>query len=267
MKSLSIVNLNCFGIPVFVHKKERFYLLAEELNKIQPDIIALQEVFVWNNRNVLIDKLRSEYNVYPQTYTPFGDGGLLTFVRKNIEVNEFTFTRFKNSGGMTLISIPEAIAGKGYQILNISIGDSNLDLVNTQLLCQYNQSDYLVKSYTNQIVQLTESVKNLASKNLILTGDLNSEPETEFIKSIQTRFDLQDGLAPNNYTVDTENLNRGSVMNFLATKQYYRVDYTLVSNTLKIIDQKVIFKEVFKLGNRKYNLSDHFGISTTIALI
>jgi len=261
--NLSVVCLNCFGIPMPVHRKERFKLIAEALYKLSPDIIALQEVFVWTDRNILIDKLKEHYDVYPEKFLPFSSGGLITFVKKHIEVNKFEFNKFRDQGNKTLISIPDGIAGKGHQVFELKINRKTVSFINCHLLCQYNRSDSLVKSYANQITELINITTKLGNK-VIVSGDLNDDPNSEGITKLKKNAGLYEQLSTEDFTVDLSNLNRGKIMNIFSNGKSYRTDYTFATKEIKIVSQSIIFNLPIVVNGKAYNLSDHYGIFTEI---
>lgn len=262
---LSIVCLNCFGIPVPVKKGVRFKLIAEELNKMSPDIIALQEVFVWTNRNTLINKLKGKYYVYPEKFSAFSSGGLITFIKRGIKVNKFKFSKFKEQGNRTLISIPDGLAGKGYQTFKLVINKKVFNFINCHLLCQYNRTNILIESFIKQIDELIEVNRANVSKT-ILTGDLNDHPDSEGITKLKLRVGLFEKLRADEFTIDLHNLNRGKIMNIFSNGKPYRTDYTFVSNDLEIKSQSIIFKEPIELNSKRYHLSDHYGILTELEI-
>ncbi|MBP9758707.1 endonuclease/exonuclease/phosphatase family protein [Candidatus Dojkabacteria bacterium] len=261
--TVSVVCLNCFGIPIPVHKKIRFKLIAEELDKISPDIIALQEVFVWTNRNILIDKLKDQYYIYPEKFLPFSSGGLITFIKNGIKVNKFKFSRFKDQGNKTLISIPDGIAGKGYQTFELLINKKIINFINCHLLCQYNRTAILESSYMKQIDELI-STKSTLCRSIILSGDLNDHPESKAMSKLKTSIGLSENLMADEFTIDLDNLNRGKIMNIFSNGKPYRTDYTFVSNDLEIKSQSIVFKNPIEFNSKKYHLSDHYGVYTEI---
>lgn len=261
--SLSIVCLNCFGIPIPVKKNIRFKLIAKELYKMSPDIIALQEVFVWTNRNTLINKLKDQYYVYPEKFSAFSSGGLITFIKKGIKINEFKFSKFKEQGNRTLISIPDGIAGKGYQTFHLTVNKKTINFINCHMLCQYNRTHILKSSYLKQIEEIIVTT-SILGPSTILCGDLNDDPNSNGISRLKDSIGLVEKLSDNEFTIDLNNLNRGKLMNIFSNGKSYRTDYTFVTKNIKIKKQSLIFNEFVEYNSKKYHLSDHYGIYTEI---
>jgi endonuclease/exonuclease/phosphatase family metal-dependent hydrolase len=263
---LSIVCLNTYGMPLPVSIKIRYKLIIDELQKIKPDIISLQEVWLFSGMEFLISKLKDSYNYYPDHPRLINSCGLVTFIRKNINSELVLMKRFDRQGPLELLCIPDRVGGKGYQVINLNINNRIVNFINCHTLCQYNRSPEIVRHHKMQIDELGGCIKNMDGKAKIVTGDLNDDPDSNTIKYLKLENDLYERLGLSDISVDLENLNRGKIMNMFSDGHSYRTDYVFVSKNIKINNQNIIFDKSVIHNDTEYNLSDHYGIYTEIEI-
>jgi endonuclease/exonuclease/phosphatase family metal-dependent hydrolase len=262
MKQISILNLNCYGIPTLFNKRIRFENIAKESLKINPDIMVFQEVWMVQEANILINKLApAGYKVFPETFKNFGSGGLIAFI-KNIEVRDYKFKKFSYPGPFNFVTAPEWVAGKGFQTFTLNVNGTSAKMINTQLLCDYNRTEKIMATIRNQLGEITDAL----SKNnlpLILAGDINIQPTDPLLIDFIKHLNLKEYLQVEEITVDLNNLNRGKISNLFKPKSF-RVDYVFTDQKFDKVESEIIFKEPLEVGGVKLHLSDHFGILTKI---
>lgn len=264
MKKISILCLNCFGIPTSFNRKIRFENIAKESLKISPDIMVFQEVWLEREAHILISSLvPAGYKVFPETFKSYNSGGLITFI-KNITVETYKFNKFSYPGPFTFVTAPEWIAGKGLQIFTLDHNGIKISMVNTQLLCDYNRTKKIMASIKNQLKEINKTLVN-SDFPLILAGDINLEPNDLLLKDFVDKLSLKEDLSADDITVDIRNLNRGIISNMFKRKSF-RVDYIFTNNKFNNIKSEIIFKDTLNLDGNTFNLSDHFGIIKTLQL-
>lgn len=149
-----LLNANLWLLPFTVSRENRKRLkrFISLVNKLDPDIIALQEVWMKLHIRYLKKRLPN-YNFYYKKSKIYNKSGLLTLSK--IKLN-FKHTTFDSKG----LHIIEKIAQKGYQVLTTG----KLQIINTHL---YN--DFFSISDVKTIKQFQQ----LKKQNTILSGDLN----------------------------------------------------------------------------------------------
>lgn len=261
MNSLSIICLNCFGIPVSFNRKLRFGNIADKILETDPDLVLLQEVWMKSDRNILDKKLSKKYFSYPKTTKSFSSGGLMTF-SKNIDLENFEFHKFKNQPPITLITIPDRIGGKGFQTFRIHLGNKEIQIINAHLFCAYDKRVRFLQIIEHQLAEISSYINDTRS-SLIVAGDLNLTPDDTRIIDFRKQLDLTDGLPKSENTIDLKNLNRGKIMNMFSSEPL-RTDYILTNKLIRIVEEKVVFKEIQVTGNKRFQTSDHFGVFAKI---
>ena len=262
---ISIICLNCFGSPLSVNWKIRYKLITNELQKIDPDLICLQEVFTYKQRKTLYDALSVRYNIFYDDFFGFCKGGLVSFVKKEINVNNYRFEEYLNQGSFLTLAITDRISRKGIQSFKLNINGRDFCLVNTHLLCTYGNYKSDLLQHSLQILQLTKSILE-THLNLILCGDLNVSPTNQLLTELKSKNNLVEYLDTTSITVSPTNLNRGVLLNYYGEKKPYRTDYVFATKSLEVVTQEIVFKDIMKYNNKEYNLSDHYGIFTELKL-
>jgi endonuclease/exonuclease/phosphatase family metal-dependent hydrolase len=265
--SIKILTLNIYGSPLSLNKSQRLKLLGKELYKMNADLFFLQEVLFLKDRQKIINSFGKKYfKFYPEKHRNFGHGGLL-LITKNIEANSFKFIKFDDQGPLTFLALTDRVAGKGFQHGVINIGGEKINIINTHLLCKYNDGFQNTKSFNNQFNQLSEYLNNLAGQHTLLAGDLNFLSTSDELRVLNQVHKLRDTLNPEVFTVVPENTNRRGITNYFANiKGPFRTDFILLSNNLVAQNTKVLLDEKCYVNGKYINLSDHFGIMCQVTL-
>ena len=260
MKDLSVFCLNCFGSPISFNRSLRFKLIAKEIEKINPDLVMLQEVISPSYMKILHNELdKFGWKFYSSRSGLLVSGGLV-IISKKLELMNLEFYKFKEQGPITFLSLTDRILGKGFQTAECKINGKNMLLINTHLLCLYSKRkrDYLAQE--KQIDQLSNFITTRNIDNIILSGDLNNDPDSTMILNFRNKHNLVDTLDTKEITVDNNNLNRKGLLKLLGDNKPYRTDYVFVTKDMNIEKSEVIFKASQKVNGTNIHLSDHCGV-------
>jgi len=170
-------------------------------------------------------------------------GGLVFLVKKNINNNnvEILYNDFKEQNGDYL----NLINKRGYLILNLTIDNKKITLINTHLNQSYNKCNYRI----NQIKELNNLLVN--NEKYILLGDFNSIKDYNELSFLDKN--LIDTLTDSEITWDINNDLTETFLN--KSKINRRIDYIFLKN-IEFSLSKIIFKEPIA--------SDHYGVSAEI---
>lgn len=270
MQSLSVLCLNCFGIPVSFNKRVRFKLIAKEIEKTQPDIVMLQEVIEHRDKELFVAELEKFGWSFYSIKNGLLESGGLVIITKNLKLNEFKFHKFIEQGNR-LISVPDKFLGKGFLSGHIEISNKKILIVNAHLLCTYDKNQDAQNSQRKQFEQLAEFVANQKVDGIILTGDLNSDPDSRDITYLKSKCKLIDPLNVNDMTIVSNNTNRGWLkIGFLRSmfgdRKSYRTDYILTSKNIPVQNSEVTFTKPKNFDGSMIHLSDHFAVISKLQI-
>ncbi len=228
--NLKIFNLNCWLLPgISKHNNKRLKLIIKTIKKIDPDIVALQEV--WLNKHVkIIESELKEYSFIKSKSRVFNKTGLLTGVK--IKKQKHKIKSFPITNKHSFI---ERIAKKGFHIIQIS---QNLFFVNTQLYAPTN-----IKEKSITFEQFNCIQKEIMDKKIILVGDLN------IIKKDLIKLNKI-------FNCDCDDENTLSINNPYVVESNKKVDYVLLTKNNNLnISTKTLTNPI---------LSDHYFILASI---
>jgi len=170
---MKVICYNIWGLPTPFSKdmKKRVSQLSKFLNKEKPDIICLQEVWMYGTLKKLKKELKDYYCTTSEKGIFFNKSGLATFTKT--KPVSFKFTKYSN----TFERLEERIAGKGFLETTIKTKKGELSIINTHTFARYTKEhDEILKQQFNQLLKY---LKN--KKNYLLAGDLNMSVK-EFLK-------------------------------------------------------------------------------------
>lgn len=241
---------------------ERINLICEELEKLNVDIICLQEIFSKKHFDLIKKHLHNfSYFNKAKAKNIFLSPGLCVFSKYPISNNHFT--RFSTQQDI------EKFSNHGFQTLTIILPNTNLEIVNVHLtsggLTGNLETKRSSKVALKQAQQLLE-IKNIQNK--ILIGDFNCGPRTDIdtynfflnenFQDIFTDFPLDENITWDN-------------QNNLVSKQGFdmptdRIDhiFTHKNSNFKLIKHEINLNKTFP--NIPYNLSDHYGLQAEIII-
>jgi endonuclease/exonuclease/phosphatase family metal-dependent hydrolase len=243
---IKILSLNCWLLPppFSVNNRERLQKIIELIRKINPHIVALQEV--WLNKYVsLLKKEFSDYFAVSLNKGLLNKTGLVTLSKLKPDSVDFCF--FKKTKYYSLV---ESFGKKGYQKISFTAGSKKFVFINTHLYDPLKGSKEKITAE-----QFNEIKNNCKDKNLILAGDLNIK-ESDFTL-LNSGFFYNKQYKKINRCV----LNKYQKIRFNRFEEYNNnVDYILPKQKN---NKRLEFKiKIIKLPI----ISDHFPIEATLNL-
>lgn len=226
---LRLLTLNTWGTPYSSDVPVRMDATAALIKREQPDIIALQEVFLEPSRKQLLKALSDEWPHQHAFLSGMLGSGLLTLSRYPIlDVNFYTF---RMSGKPERIWQGDFYGRKGIGVVRLNTPDGLLDVYNTHTHAQYQpelDNEYALFTDTN----LYEAARfiNIYSRDVpvILCGDLNTRPEQlgyDLAIEVAQLVDFHAQLCPDDpgYTFCPDN-------HYVKSMTYERLDYVMGRN-------------------------------------
>jgi endonuclease/exonuclease/phosphatase family metal-dependent hydrolase len=266
MKKITLLSLNCFDISLFrfSSRQPRLSKLIQEIIRLSPDVICLQEITFRDTLRkfrMLLEKSGyyvSTNNTSNQLLNP---GGFITASR--MPIIRAQFYRYKQQGSWLSLDLFERLSVKGFQ--HIEIKPQKIDsihIINTHLHCPF--GNFFTTKASNVAVSQYNQIRATypLTHRTILTGDINYLPNNDLYQKIIGI--LTDPLYNSDLeTISPKNTNRNNW-----SKSNGRIDYTFISRDMsKTVSQKIVFQHPVKLDNGEYHhLSDHFGVWTDLYL-
>jgi endonuclease/exonuclease/phosphatase family metal-dependent hydrolase len=266
-------------------REKRFSFLKEELKKLNPDIIFLQEINpAASYASGLADFL--DYDEIHQVcnagikFGPFGipvnlKEGDAILARKNLHLEEFDAVKLSGGFGLhgDLLSIHFCEANFAL-IGKIEVNEKEIILLNSHLKSGINHSDNRTE-YVRKILDYFEYSDT--NELIILGGDLNAEINSTEIRLLESRF-LICSPPPGEFSWDplkNTNINYSTTVNSNDPAALRDAEYDNIPKTLDhILISKNFGEESIRETGVVLNkaspddlyISDHFGIMTEINL-
>lgn len=263
--NLRILSLNTFGAP-FLSKNisKRFEHLADALKEEDPDVICLQEVFLYPHFHLL----RVLLPEYPYTafkrflYGP--KGGLVIFSK--LPLQKSTYKGFSDRGSLRSSSIAAHLIRNG--VLSVQVKDTAITVLNTHLTpntdIDWDVNNRFSKYQASQLKQVADMVQNekLKGREAILTGDFNIPPDSELYENFIMNSQMVDLFA----NMDSPTYHDSF---YPDDKDARRIDYIFIPSSSKnirhISSEYILEKPVMISGDYMY-LSDHKGVMTELEI-
>lgn len=270
-KTISVLSLNTFGIPFHPHKivrtlfqnnvRFRYRLIAQEIIKVSPDIIILQEV-VDHFHSRYLQSLLPQYPFRATKSMFYGPrGGLLILSR--LPLDNFSYEDFEHQGSFRDKSIAGKINRRG--ILKAKLSSMPLWIVNTHLTQNsdhdWGEGNRYLPLLTSQLHQVKKASEALRERGdcLILAGDFNIPKSSSLYKSFKKSSSLLDAFEKDDFPTYHENFLPEGV-------HVGRLDYIFYSEGLKVTQTQYILQEPFRFHAKDIFLSDHIGLQATFSL-
>ncbi|HOC92140.1 MAG TPA: endonuclease/exonuclease/phosphatase family protein [bacterium] len=245
--------------------EERFPLIADEIVRLDPDIIGLQEVSIGMDQTaVLLSLIKQKsggeqgktYNKYERLKTGFeavsGEG---ISIYSRFPIVEKNFTDLKN--------------GRVVVFTRINVADGlDVDMYNTHL--HHMGGDETRLPQAKKIVAFEK--RNSAGNIVFLTGDMNAKPESETIAAFtgagfEDTYVLAHGETAED-TGKTSSIRLEKGRDAADQNPKSRIDYVFVKQpdsgpAVKTIDSVVCFRNHNEEGLYP---SDHLGVMTTFLI-
>ncbi|KAI7900348.1 Endonuclease/exonuclease/phosphatase [Cokeromyces recurvatus] len=179
-ETLSVLSLNCWGLNI-VAKKRRFRLIAiaDYMCQQQYDIVALQEVWMWEDFDYIKEKVKHKLPFTKYFYSGTLGSGLVLLSR--FQILSSSYIHFTLSGRPLQIFQGDFYVGKGCGCICINHPNVGfIDVYTTHLQAEYGNNNAYEAQRITQCWQIANSVRASVAqgKHVILTGDFNSVPSS-----------------------------------------------------------------------------------------
>ena len=258
--SLSLVTLNCLGVPFVGNTKARLTTIARELDHHTLDVVCLQEVQLWRYVPLLVKKFSTfPFNAFePFIYAP--KGGLLTL--SSHEINNSDFTLYPERGWWHSPSLTDRLLHKGVLATELTHDEQQVIILNTHLTANYD-GDWSPSNRYAQLehkqLQRLAAVINQLPKNVlvIVVGDFNLPRHSwlyeEFVKATGMVDPLDGELKPTYFPIIA-----------LPSRYQQPIDHVFVRPPADFkleATVEILFEDELTLtSGRSGRVSDHAGI-------
>lgn len=258
---MKILSLNIWGPPQAKHRSERIAAIAEEVKRLNPDVLCFQEVYLEGNKADLIGRLKESWPHYHYFASAMLGSGLLTMSR--YPITEAVFHRFRMGGKPERFNHGDYFVGKGIGLCRIAFEGKTLDVYNMHPHAQYdvhnNDNEYAVYNEASLYEAVRFVNAHSGDRPLVFCGDFNTRPD-------QTGYQITMGLG--NF-LDSYKAQHGKHdITFAASNPYVKepdqtLDYVMLRG-LGIKEIQVVCTETLSNGALAY--SDHYGLLAELDL-
>jgi endonuclease/exonuclease/phosphatase (EEP) superfamily protein YafD len=261
MGNLSLLTLNCFGVPGW-NTSTRLRELGQEFNRSDYSVICLQEVQTHYYRRLLIEACN---RFYPsQAYQDFlhaPKGGLMTFSREKFR--RIQFQLFAERGLWYTPALADWILHKGVLITESDCDDVPVIVMNTHLTANYtgdwSRSNVFAKQEHGELMQIARLVNAQPDDALIIVGgDFNIPRGSWMYESFIAESGMADPLADDIRPTFRPHAYMGNHYAAPIDFTFYRAPKGVsiqVESTLR-------FQDKITISGRRLHLSDHMAIET-----
>ncbi|TIB92820.1 hypothetical protein E3Q19_01742 [Wallemia mellicola] len=291
---MKVLTLNVWGLNnVSKYRQQRIKAIISKLSNSDADVVCLQELWLDTDYKLVERNLK---NVYP--YTKYFYSGLVgsgLAILSKYKIIESDFNAFKMNGPPLEVIKGDWMAGKGAGTITVQVPEIGLvDIYTTHFHAAYAENDKHARfahrlSQSWQLATLVKKSYN-SGRNVIVTGDINSEPFTLVFDLLKTHANLIDCWSVDHPTNDkipphspSDAVFRCGYTADVALNTFHhqrypgyasgdesskfaggkRLDYILLkSQVLKPVKSEIVFHELCG-QNFEYSYSDHFGVMTT----
>ncbi|XWX04936.1 endonuclease/exonuclease/phosphatase family protein [Aggregatilineales bacterium SYSU G02658] len=269
MSELSIYTLNTWFPPYSQHRAARARAISQEILRLTPDVVCLQELFLSEPRQIVTSALAAAYPY--RRYFESGWIGSGLFIASRLPVVYSAFERYRLGGKPEDIKHGDYYAGKGISMIRVRLNDADIDIYNTHTHAQYEPADDNEYAFFNlsNLWQAARFVKRVSGDNRrVLVGDLNSRPDQLGYRLLRQIVPLQDAFTAlhpdqSGYTFRASNP--------YATGPNQRLDYVLHSSGLIPTDCTVLSSDVPANGALAFSDHDaliaHFDVAPQTAVM
>ena len=250
--SLRLVTYNIWGLPWWLNGKRpsRYTQIAQELERLDPDIILLQEAWTAKARKAAPSDGRWSIARGARQHIFFQQNGLVTLSRFPIVGG--AFYPFSHA------AFPDRLVRKG--ILKVSVRLPDGQLLNVWNVHFQDGGSFRVRQ--SQISELIARINEAEDGQIadLVGGDFNCTPDSVFFRELET------ALGPSVQKL-------GGVRPFvtwdgLSSKPGagQTLDYIFVRARVPLERMDAAPQIAFFTQNRRERLSDHFGIEAVVSL-
>lgn len=268
--NLRVLTLNVWGLPLGIsrHSEARMQAIAQRLETLDADVVALQEVWTGGARSLLGRAGRAlGYNTVWHRDRTFGGSGLMVLSR--LPEISAEFTSYRLTGLPQRPQHADYYGGKGFVELVLKTPHGPLSLINTHLHAGYEppgQPDEYVGIRAAQAIQLANSVRNIHNP-VIAAGDFNSEEHEPAYRILLGLSGLEDAaatLGQRQSTITLENPYRSP------SAPEARIDLILTrrgtNRSLRAVRIQRVLDEELAIDGGPGSYSDHAGVMVDLEL-
>jgi endonuclease/exonuclease/phosphatase family metal-dependent hydrolase len=250
--NLKLVTYNIWGLPSWMSRARpgRYPRIARELERLDPDIVLLQEAWTAKARKAAPDDGHWSIARAARQHTFFQQSGLMTLSKFPIIGGEFyPFSR---------AAFPDRFVNKGILKVTVQLQDGRvLNIWNVHL--QDGGSAEIRRSQLREIESHVLAAEDGQIADLV-GGDFNCTPDSAFVR------ELADSLGPS--VQQLGGANPFVTWDDLSTKpgNGQTLDYIFIRERTKFQNVQAATRVAFTAANLKQRLSDHLGIEAEVKL-
>ncbi len=265
---LRVLTLNIWGIPIAADRPERMKAIGEQITALDPDVAALQEAFMPEDRERILAFLAPRRWPYSHYFSSGLIGSGLMIISR-YPIVDAGFYRFRLTGRPERILEADFYAGKGIGFVRLQTPAGVLDVFDTHALAQYTAEaadDYTAHRATN-LYEMARFIQARSGSNpALFCGDLNNRPDQLGYRLVTLLSNITDCYA---YMNPGDPGTTYSPTNpYTGGEPAQRIDYVFVHNGaslgLDIRSAQVVLKEQSS-GSPKA-VSDHYGVLAELEL-
>ena len=264
------VTLNVWGLPFGLARETpgRMRAIGNHFQALEADLIALQEVWTADSREILLDAAHEAG--FPQTWhRPQNFGGSGLFLASRWPLESVIFTPFVAAGLPQRIHHADFWGGKGFVQARVQTPAGPIRCVATHLHASYVEPGAADEYVDVRIAQVTQMARALDGHEepLILMGDLNlreDEPEYIVLRGLTGLDDVADLTSTRSLTLPAGGPYRDG------SESAQRIDYVMLrSGTHQKITAdrlRLVFDAPPPEVSDPSGYSDHVGLLAELTL-
>ena len=176
---LSVMSMNVHGLPWPITRdpEGRMAAIAGEIERRQPDVVFLQEVWSSAMLGVITSHIQPPYQVLFASGRVGPKGGLVILLKKAdgwVVSQTPDFEAYRKKAPKWKVWQGDGIAGKGFLTVKLDVWGRKIFIVDTHLQSQYGGDDY-TDIRLDQLEQLREEIKPLTFLPVLIAGDFNTD--------------------------------------------------------------------------------------------
>jgi endonuclease/exonuclease/phosphatase family metal-dependent hydrolase len=265
---LRVLTLNVWGIPIAQDRAERMKAIGEQITALDPDIVALQEAFMPEDRDRILAYLAPGKWPYSHYFTS-GIVGSGVMIISRYPVVDATFHRYRLGGRPERVWEADYYAGKGIGLVRLTTPAGLLDVYATHALAQYSpdtSDEYAAHRATNMYEAARFVVAQSAGNPVLLCGDLNTRPDQPGYRLVTVLGGLIDCFAQAN--PGDPGITYSPTNPYADNEPAQRIDYIFARHGtnlgFNIRTVKVALNDKPAGNARAY--SDHYGVLAELEL-
>jgi endonuclease/exonuclease/phosphatase family metal-dependent hydrolase len=259
----SLLTFNCFGAPFWTPRR-RLRTLAQELDRLAPDVVCLQEVQSHAMRRLLTENC-SIYNDYAFVSSKRAPrGSLLSLARAPLDLTDFDL--YEAQGAWYAPTLMDRFTQKGALVSRLAYAGRQIVVINTHLVANYGANwqpeSRPARDQQRQLHQLAAIVRTLPLDAILLVaGDFNLPRSSWLYDEFLELSGMRDPLAG-----DT----RPTYRPFPGVPAHYAlpIDFVFVrlpADLHAYIESDLCLTEkTLLVGGGQSYLSDHMGVRVTL---